>query len=179
VIAFSPHVGAAELLLRAIGQIHPPVMVFMERQSPRAVHDLVLATRAAPGLRFVDADMGGARDALEHLRRGDVLLLLADRDVLGNGRPVAFFGERAKLPTGPVELALRTQLPLLPVTVLRTGADRVRIVVDAPIVLSRSGNREADVAAGMLRLAGALEVSIQRAPDQWFALSPVWSGLAH
>jgi KDO2-lipid IV(A) lauroyltransferase len=179
VIAFSAHLGAGEYLLRAMGQIHPRVMVFMERLSPRAVHDLVLATRAAPGLRFVEADVAGARDALEHLRGGGVLFVLADRDVSGNGRPVPFFGERAKLPTGVVELALRTQLPLLPITILRTSAGRVRVVVDPPIALVRTGDRQADVAAGMRVLAGALEVSIKRAPDQWFALSPVWSGLAH
>jgi KDO2-lipid IV(A) lauroyltransferase len=179
VIAFSAHLGAGEFLLRAMGQIHPRVMVFMEHLSPRAVHHLVLASRAAPGLTFVDADLAGARDALEHLRRGDVLFVLADRDVLHNGRPVAFFGERAKLPTGVVELALRTHLPLLPVTILRTGVDRVRIVVDAPIALDRTRDREADLAAGMRQLADALETCIRRAPDQWFALSPVWSGLAH
>jgi lauroyl/myristoyl acyltransferase len=178
-IAFSAHLGAGEFLLRAMGQIHPNLMVFMERLSPPQVHDLVIATRAVPGIQFVDADLAGARAALEHVRAGGVLFVLADRDVMGNGQPVALFSERAKLPSGPVELALRTRAPLLPVTILRTPRDRVRIIVDPPIALARTGSREADVAAGMRAVADALEICIRRAPDQWFALSPVWSGLAH
>jgi KDO2-lipid IV(A) lauroyltransferase len=177
-IVFSAHLGAAEYLMRAMGQIHPHVMVFMERQSPAAVHDLATSTRSAPGLSFVDADVAGARAALEHVRSGGVLLVLADRDVMGGGFPVAFFGERARLPSGPVELALRTRAPLLPVTVVRTGIHGVRIIVDPPIVPARTGSHDADVAEGMRSLAAALEVCIRRAPDQWFALSPVWSGLA-
>jgi lauroyl/myristoyl acyltransferase len=178
-IAFSAHLGAGEFLLRAMGQIHPDFMVFMERLSPQAMHDLMMSTRRAPGIKFVDADMAGARAALAHVKAGGVLFVLADRDVMGNGHPVAFFGERAKLPVGPVELALRTQAPLLPVTVLRNAGEGIRIVIDPPILLTRTGNRDADVAAGMRALADALEVCIRRAPDQWFALSPVWSGLAH
>ena len=33
--------------------------------------------------------------------------ILADRDVLGSGQPQPFFGEPARLPRGPIELALR------------------------------------------------------------------------
>jgi lauroyl/myristoyl acyltransferase len=52
------------------------------------------------------------------------------------------------------------------------------VYIDPPFVLKRTGDREADLDAGMRAMAAALEAGIRRAPDQWFPLQPVWSGLA-
>jgi KDO2-lipid IV(A) lauroyltransferase len=142
------------------------------------VHDLVHEVRASPGVRFVPADLKGVREALAHVRKGGVLAILADRDIMRNGPPVTFFGERARLPSGPIELALRTHAPVLPAFVLRASGDRYRVFIDPPLDFERTGNREADLAAGMRNLAATLEVGIRRAPEQWFPLQPIWSGLA-
>lgn len=178
VIVVSAHVGNPEFMLRALGHLGLPLMVITERLQPAPLDAFVRATRAAPGVRQVGADAAGARAALEHLRAGGVLAVLADRDVTGAGRPVAFFGERARLPAGVVDLALRTRAAVLPVFVLREAGDRLHIVVDPPLALARTGDHEADLDAGMLALARALETGIRRAPDQWFPLAPVWTGLA-
>ncbi len=177
VIAVSSHLGNPEAILRALGRSGLAVMVFIERLSPSRMHDWVRDLRGAPGLRLVTADLAGAREALTHVRAGGVLVVLADRDLLGTGRPVMFFGERARLPSGPVELALRTGAPLLPVTVLRSPRGGLRVIIDEPLTLTRTGGRDANIEAGMRAMAAALETGIRRAPDQWFALSPIWQGL--
>ncbi|MBM4416596.1 MAG: lipid A biosynthesis acyltransferase, partial [Chloroflexi bacterium] len=89
----------------------------------------------------------------------------------------AFFGERAPLPAGAAELALRTGAALVPAFVLRDDGG-FRIVIDPPLALSRTADRAADLATAHRAAAAALECGIARAPDQWFALKPVWSGLA-
>lgn len=178
VIVFSAHLGNPEFLLRAVGRMELDLMVVTEQLAPPRLDAFVRATRAAPGVCMVGTDVAGARAALAHLHAGGVLLVLADRDLHGTGRPVAFFGERARLPTGVIELALRTQAAVVPACVLRTPGDRLLLVVAPPLALPRSGDREADVAAGMRLLAAALEAGIRRAPEQWFVLTPVWSGLA-
>lgn len=191
VIVVSAHLGNPESMARAFGHIGIDLMVLTEPLHPPRVHALVHALRATPGARFVPADLRGVRAAIEHLRGGGVLAVMADRDVLGSGQPVAFFGERARLPAGPVELALRTGATVLPAFVLRAPGERLRIVFEPPLALPRgvphsapqsapqSGNRAAKVAAGHRLLAAALERGIVRAPDQWFPLDPIWSGLAH
>ena len=50
----------------------------------------------------------------------------------------------------------------------------MRLSLEPPLALPRSGNREADAAAGMDLLLRALERGIRESPDQWFALHPVW-----
>ena len=54
----------------------------------------------------------------------------------------------------------------------------MRVSFEPPLDLPRSGDREADAAAGMELLLRALERGIRESPDQWFALHPVWDDTA-
>ena len=178
VIFVSAHLGNPETLIRAIGRLGVEVVVLTEPLLPPAVHELVHEVREAPGVRFVPADTSGVRLAMRQLRSGGVLAILADRDVLGTGVPHPFFGERARLPRGAVELALRTGAPIVTGFARRTGGERMRVTLDPPLHLDRSGDREADAEAGMALVTRALEAGIRASPDQWFALHPVWRGLS-
>ncbi|MXZ47505.1 MAG: lysophospholipid acyltransferase family protein [Chloroflexi bacterium] len=178
VMFVSAHLGNPETLIRVVGNFGLDVLVLTEPLSPPAVHELVHSVRQAPGVRFVPADRAGVRLAIQQLRAGNVLAILADRDVLGTGHPQPFFGERARMPRGAVELALRTGSPIVTGFARRTGGQRMRVSLDPPLHLESSGDREADVEAGMQRVTRALEAGIRDSPDQWFALHPVWEGLA-
>lgn len=177
VVLVSAHLGNPEYLFRAASFLGFEMLVLTEPLSPPRVHELVHAVRNVPGVRFTAADMRGAREALTTLRAGGVAAVLGDRDIQRNGRSVPFFGERTTLPTGPVELALRTNATLMPVFGLRSGRGRYRIVFCPPLELQRTDDREADVQAAMQALVGALEDGIRRAPEQWFVLQPIWAGL--
>ena len=177
VILASAHLGSPEYLFRSARFLGLEMAVLTEPLSPPRLHDLVHEVRAAPGARFIPADRAGLRETLRQLRGGGVVAVMADRDIQGGGRPTPFFGERAALPAGPVELALRTGATVVPAFGVRVGGGRYRTIFQPSWRLSRSGDHDADVEAGMRRLAGALERGIAAAPEQWFALQPVWSGL--
>ena len=102
---------------------------------------------------------------------------MGDRDIQRSGRLTPFFGERAALPTGPIELALRTNAAVVPGFAIRTRGGRRRITFLPELDLQRSDDREADLEAGMLAMARALEEGIGAAPEQWFVLQPIWSGI--
>ena len=93
-----------------------------EPLEPPALHDYVHEVRSGSGVEFVPADRAGLRTALRHLRCGGVLGVLADRDVLGTGEPFPFFGERAPLPRGTVELAWSTGAAIVVGFVVRSAA---------------------------------------------------------
>ena len=177
VVLLSAHLGSPEYIFRSAGYLGLEFLVLTEALSPPAVHDFVHGVRRAPGVRFVPASGAALRESLRQLRSGGVVAVTGDRDIQQRGMAVAFFGERTRLPTGPLELALRTQASLVPGFVTRTGDGRYRVVFRPALALSRSGDREADVAAGMQAVARALEEGIAAAPEQWFAMEPIWSGL--
>jgi KDO2-lipid IV(A) lauroyltransferase len=170
----SAHLGAPEHLVRAAGAVGLDVLVLTEGLEPPRVNEFVHRMRQRPGVRFVEADLAGVRDALTHLRRGGLVAILADRDIQRNGREVAFFGERTRLPSGPIELALRTGAAVIPGVGLRLGPARYAASMMAPLDLQRTGSREADIQAGMQAMAHALEECVERAPDQWFVLRAIW-----
>lgn len=177
VILFSAHVGSPEYIFRSASYLGLEMVVLTEVLSPPRLHDFVHRVRAIPGVQFVPADGSGLRTVLATLRAGGTVAILGDRDIQDSGTRVTFFGERASLPSGPVQLARRTHAALVPVFGTRLGPARFRVTFDAPLELPRSADREADLVAGMRVFARAIEKIIADAPDQWFALHPVWSGL--
>ncbi|MFA7248951.1 MAG: hypothetical protein WC273_04900 [Dehalococcoidia bacterium] len=179
VIAVSAHLGAPEVISHAAPTFVDSFAGVAEPLRPQRVHDFVHRVRAVRGVQYFPATLGGLREARAHLAAGGVLGLLVDRDVLGTGHPCAFFGERARMPVGAVELARRSGAPVVAVSALREpGAGRYRLVFRPVLLPPATGDREADLDAGMRAVIAALEEMIRSAPGQWFPLVPVWSGLA-
>jgi KDO2-lipid IV(A) lauroyltransferase len=110
---------------------------------------------------------------LAALHRGEVIGLLCDRDITGDGIEVDFFGERTRLPAGPATLAARSGAPILPCCVLFEG-DHHRGIILPPLDTTRRGGLRADVARITQDMADALAALIRRAPEQWHVFQPNW-----
>ena len=128
----------------------------------------------ALGIHVVPLGPNAVGSISRAIKAGHVVCLLSDRDIGGGGPEVEFFGERTRLPAGPVTLALRTGAPLLPTAVYETAGNRVRGVVRPPMDLAREGRLRADVARLTQALAYELEELIAAEPQQWHLQSPNW-----
>ncbi len=168
------HLGNGEVLARAAAPFGICLAILTEPLSPPRLHEYVHEVRGARGVRFLPADLTGLRASIAHLKAGGSLGLLIDRDVLGTGTPFPFFGERARMPRGAVELARRTGAPVIGAWMPRTGVGRYALHLEAIPLPPPTGDREADVESGMQAVVCALEGAIRRWPDQWFPISPVW-----
>jgi lauroyl/myristoyl acyltransferase len=127
--------------------------------------------RQAQGLVLVPVD--SALGISRVIREGGVLGILADRAVTGVGETVEFFGRPALLPSAHVALALRTGAALVPAFTWReNGLLCARI--EEPMSLASTGDRDADVRAGVQRFAAILERYIKAHPEQWTVFEPVW-----
>ena len=178
VIIVSAHLGAPEVISHCGPAFGIELGVIAEPLHPQRVHDLVQRVRAMRDARYFAAMLGGLRDARAHLAAGRALGILVDRDVLGTGRPYAFFGERALMPTGAVELARRTGAAIVTVWIYREPrAGHYRLVGRRLTLPPATGDRGADMDSGMRVVLASLEEAIRVAPGQWFPLAPVWSGL--
>ena len=176
VVLASAHVGDPEFIAQALGPFFD-LMGLTEPLQPRQLHELVHEVRERSGVRFVPAGVSAARESMRQLRCGGVVGMLVDRDVLGGAPEFPFFGERAPMPTGAVELAWMTGAAVVVGFVTRTTAGRYRIVLREVAVPHRedgSGDRAADVEVGMRSVVSAIEVGIEATPSQWFALSLIW-----
>jgi KDO2-lipid IV(A) lauroyltransferase len=103
-----------------------------------------------------------------------LVVLLCDRDIVGNGVEVEFFGERTTLPGGAAVLALRTGAPLFPSIVYQRPGGKGHGVIRPPLEFERSGSLRADVTRLTRMLAAEFEDLIRQAPEQWHMFQPNW-----
>ena len=168
------HLGNPEpygSLLAARG-LHAVVPI--EEIRPRGLFEFLLARRASGRGATLVPLAKARRPMIEALRRGDLVGVLADRDLSGTGHRTLFFGLPATLPMGPASLAILSGRPLVAAAAWRAGPERFHArvwLVEAKL----SGDRRADVAALTEALARRMEEAISLAPEQWFAcFQPIW-----
>ena len=102
------------------------------------------------------------------------MCLLCDRDLVGNGVSVDFFGETTTVPSGPATLALRTGARLLPCAAF-FAADGFHVGRVAPAIpAEREGRLRADVQRVTEALVQQMETFIRAAPEQWLLMQPNW-----
>jgi lauroyl/myristoyl acyltransferase len=148
----------------------------MERLKPEAVYDEFVAFREGLGMEVLPAS-GGAVSAFatlsQRLRAGQLVCLVADRDIAGSGIEVEFFGEKALMAVGSAALAERTGAALFPAILWYEG-DRWGIFVDKEIPVPAEGDRKQKVAAMMQELARSFEAGIRAHPADWHMLQRVF-----
>jgi KDO2-lipid IV(A) lauroyltransferase len=174
VVMALPHVGTWEWGGAWLALKGYPMTSVAEPVEPRALYDWFVSQREAMGLSIVPMGpaVGGA--LLRCLRSGGLVGLLCDRDIVGNGVEVEFFGERTTLPGGPATLALRSGAALLPAAVYSGPGRGHTAVIMPPVAAERTGSLRADVTRVTQALATDLETLIRRAPDQWYLFQPNW-----
>ncbi|MFZ5670333.1 MAG: lysophospholipid acyltransferase family protein [Pseudomonadota bacterium] len=116
----------------------------------------------------------GARELLEGMKQGRSVALMNDQKFNRGGVEVTFFGRPVMAAPGPTRLALRFGTVLQPMTVERTRGARFRAVVHEPIELERTGDRAADIAAGVQRVTAFIEAQVRRRPEEWFWVHRRW-----
>ena len=130
--------------------------------------------REAYGTKFLIQKSGHAsgRELFEALQAGESVALLNDQK-FNTGLEVPFFGEPAMTAQGAVRLALKTGRPLLPMSVTRQKS-RFIVTFHPPITLEKSGDRSANVLAGVIQVNDFIETRVRETPDQWFWVHRRW-----
>ena len=147
----------------------------VERLEPASLFRRFVAYREGLGFEVLAAGDGPVvyRTLVERLRSGGLVCLVADRDLSASGLEVSFFGEPARLPSGPARLAARTGALLVPAFTSFTPTGWAATLGE-PIPVPEPGRRD-DVAKATQALADALTALIATAPHDWHMLQRVWT----
>jgi KDO2-lipid IV(A) lauroyltransferase len=151
------------------------ITTVVERLRPESLFRRFVAYREGLGFEVLAAGDGPVvyRTLVQRLREGGLVCLVADRDLSSTGLEVSFFGEPAKLPSGPARLAARTGALLLPAFPSFTP-DGWAVTMGDPVPVPGPGSRD-DVAKATQALADALAALIATAPHDWHMLQRVWT----
>ena len=91
-----------------IDRYHRPFTTVAERLRPAWLFDRFVAYRESIGmevLALTGGDQAPTAVLTERLKAGGAVCLVADRDLSRHGVEVDFFGERARMPSGPALLS--------------------------------------------------------------------------
>jgi lauroyl/myristoyl acyltransferase len=175
VLVVSCHMGSYEVVSAIWSATLTPVSFFAEELEPRALFEWYRGTRARLGISVLTLDTGGLRRVLQALRDEEMVVTAIDRDIVGTGHPMPFFGLPAPIPLGPAAIALRTGTPILPVCVYRLPDDTYQAEA-APLVFAQdTGDHRADQVRATEQVLRQLEHFIQRHPEQWHVPHKIWA----
>ncbi len=120
----------------------------------------------------------GIREMLQALARGQSVAILNDQK---NNRGVAslFFGQPVHTATGPTKLALRAGGKVQPMSVQRLKGARFRVTAHEPIEINQTGDRQADVEAGVRKITEFIEARVRERPEEWFWVHKRWADEAY
>jgi lauroyl/myristoyl acyltransferase len=176
VMVISAHMGSWEVAAAIWSSTIAPVSLFAEELEPRELFDWYRVTRARLGISVLPLTQAGLRKVLQALRAEEMVVTAIDRDILGTGLELPFFGRPARIPDGPAAIAVRMGTPVLPVCVYRLPDDTFQAVGYPPIFAEETGNRDRDVRRVTEQLVARLEEMIRAHPDQWHMPHLIWEG---
>lgn len=176
VVFFSGHFSSFELMSAAI--LHAGITCWMTGRATNNpyVDASIRKSRRRYGTRlFAPKGARGTRDLLRGLGRGESVALMNDQKFNG-GVAAPFFGVMAHTAPGPASFALRFGVPLQPMSVRRRagGGARYQVIVHEPMHLVDTGNRDADVAAGVRRINAFIEDRVRERPHEWWWVHKRW-----
>jgi lauroyl/myristoyl acyltransferase len=174
VILITAHLGNMDIIIQLPQVYGVPMTGPVQHIQPERLFHYVLSLRQGRGLRLLPSD-GPLMEMFRALKRGEIIGLPCDRAIADNSRVFEFFGSPARLPDGPVRVALRTGAALIPVFAQRLPDDSFLAHVEPPLDLPNTGDREADVATGMEMVIASMERFISAHPEQWLVAVPIWT----
>lgn len=174
VVFISGHFSSFEIMPAAILRAGVACQITYRATNNPYVDARIRKSRARYGVKlFAPKGGDGSRELLEGLKRGESAALMNDQKFNG-GVAAPLFGVTAHTAPGPTRLALRFGTVLQPMSVQRTHKARFRVVVHEPIALQRTGDRSADIEAGVRQVNAFIEDRVRERPEEWFWVHKRW-----
>lgn len=117
---------------------------------------------------IVMRDKEAVRRTAKAIRDGRFVAFLSDQGVLGLASSfVPFFRRPAKTPRGFAVFALRLNAAVCFIDAVRLPTGKFRVIIE-PVQAERTGDREKDVDALVVRYSEILEKWVRKYPEQYF-----------
>jgi KDO2-lipid IV(A) lauroyltransferase len=149
-----------------------PIISVAEQLKPERVFQAFLEYRQKIGMRIYSAAENVLPALHNHLKEGEVVALVADRDLSRSGVEVRFFDGTAKMPSGPALLALRNDSYLLVAHVTYTNTG-IHIKFSQPLISDKASESE-QIADLIQQSADLFAEGISKKAEDWHMLQKIW-----
>lgn len=180
-IVWTAHLGNFEFASRLLEMHGCTVNVARVVEDGNPAEAMLRDLMANDRLHIVDLSQGAAAtlDLLRALRRNEIVAMQGDRVYQGFSASLPFFSAPASFPLGPFLLSMVSGAPVLPGFVVRERWLRYRVLMGDPILPVNTGNRDADLQAGLSQAVRFLEDALRTYYDQWLNFFEFWPAGSH
>jgi KDO2-lipid IV(A) lauroyltransferase len=169
VIITSCHVGNWELGAVVLAHLGHPVHAVAGVQLGRWLASAVRDAKSELAVHTIRPE-DGYRKLWRALSRNDLLALMVDGDIFGQGVSLPFFDRDVRWPAGPGVLAMRTGAPVVSGYCKRLPGRRFRVVLEPMLDPERFDSADALNAA----IAATTQRQIRENLEQWCIFRPFW-----
>ncbi len=174
VVFVAGHMANIETMAAVLVASGIPVQVTYRAANNPYVDAQIIAARARYGIKlFAPKGGDGARELLAGMSRGESVALMNDQK-FNEGPEVVFFGQPVNAAPGPSRLALRFGTVIQPMSVVRLPGVRFRVTAHEPVEITPTGDRQADIAAGVQAITTFIEGRVREHPVDWFWVHKRW-----
>lgn len=172
VIVSLPHSGNWDHAGAYFSATGIPIISVAEQLKPERVFKAFLRYRERIGIRIYGTSENVIPILNKHLTNGEVVALVADRDLSKSGIEVKFFDGIAKMPSGPALLALRNDSYLVIAHVTYTDQG-IHIKFSEPL-LPNSNSEKSKIEDLIQQSADIFAAGIAKSPEDWHMLQKIW-----
>ena len=171
---FSGHFANWEIVPKTIFEKGCPSINLVYRKSNNPYLDkLILDIRGNYQSGCMPKGTKGARMIIKAIKQNQHIGMLVDQKQ-NDGIAVPFFGRDAMTAPAIASLALKYDLQLIPLQVLRVKGPKFIVKVSEPFKFDNTGDDKKDTLIAMTRINSILEGWVKQEPSQWFWVHNRW-----
>jgi len=173
VLFLTGHLGVWEAGNFAMPELGFPFDVVAKPMKNPRVDTYVTRLRESHGARVLDSKKG-ARRILKSLQQGRGVAILLDQHIRPPGSvAVDFFGRKAYTTTAITNMAMKFQIPVVPIFITRLPDFRYRLSAEAPMFLENGADSDL-IHRNTQLLTDRIEAAARRDVTQWFWMHKRW-----
>lgn len=130
--------------------------------------------RLAKGVRIVYVNKS-LLNIFRILKNNEIIAMATDWDSQGTAHMHDFFGKKAYIPSGPVEVAMKSGAPLIPCFIYRKNKYNHFMELEKPLELETKGERKELIDINTAKVVKVLQKNIKEHLDQWEMFHDIWA----
>lgn len=174
-LVFSAHIGNWELFASKFLNLPNKGYAIYKKPNNYFFEKLIFNLRNVPNIiELVSLNREKVVYLNNQLKHSNIFINMLVDQKIREGIKVDFFGRKAFTSTFFPLLAFKYKLPLIPVHVVRKPNCKFDLILEAPIDIERTGNKEEDIENLALLMNKKIEEWITEKPGQWLWLHKRW-----
>ena len=139
------------------------------------INNYIQSHREKSGVRVIP-HRNSARELMKRIKAGELIVFLLDQraNFREGGMPARFFGRPVMAHRAVAQLALRYDLPVIPIFALKRDNGRYCITYDEPLKLPKTGDMKKDARAATQLFQDVIEQKVRKYPRQWWWAHDRW-----